>query len=298
MTVPPPADGNVADALRHRATARFSGVLRVDGQPGGTVHLREGRISACETSGAPSLEVILLRSHRVPEENWNAAFTAAAVNERLMTDELVERQLLGAGEIEALLRTALADAMFAVVSGRVDGWAEVPAADFLLPLVPAARPGWLLSEASRRGQVLAAFPGPALTAQDRFAIAPAAAKSGRGLGQGQDEILALVDGRRTARDMAFALGRGLYETLLQLSRLRAADVVIVSSYGSEPAVSSRPDTAHGGDEDDQTAAGLPRRGKDRPAAPRSAGSGRRSFAANIRMLRPRAGGDPMPDGSQ
>lgn len=36
------------------------------------------------------------------------------------------------------------------------------------------------------------------------------------LGDGQDEILALADGRRMTRDIAFALGRGVYATTLPL----------------------------------------------------------------------------------
>jgi len=291
MAVTGPANSKLADALREHAVARFSGVLRVDGLPGGIIYLSEGRIAACETPGAPSLEVILLRSRRVPEADWNAAFSAAAMSERALTDVLVERELLGAGELEALLRTALADAIFAVVNGRVDGWAEAPAADCPLPLDPPARPGWLLSEATRRGQVLAAFSGPALTAQDRAAGAPGTVR-GRVVGQGQDEILALADGRRTARDLAFALGRGLYETLFQLSRMRAAGVIVLTSRDREPGPPVGP--ARGGPAIDETVAGLPRRGKDRPAAPRATG-GRRSLTANVRMLRPRTEGNTLPD---
>ena len=152
------ADGGLGAGLRQYAAARFSGVLRVDGHPGGAIHLVDGGISACQTSGAPSLEVILLRSGRVAESDWNAAFTEAAIAERPMTAELVERGLLGAGEVEALLRIALADAMFALTCGRVDSWTEISAADTLLPLDPAAKAGWLLAEAARRGQVLARSP--------------------------------------------------------------------------------------------------------------------------------------------
>ena len=83
--------------------------------------------------------------------------------------------------------------MFALVSGQVDGWAEAPPIDCLLPLTPAARSGWLLAEATRRSQVLAAFPPPAVSAQDRVAAAPGTARPGRG----QDAVLALADGRRT-----------------------------------------------------------------------------------------------------
>jgi hypothetical protein len=278
-------DGELADALRQYAAARFSGVLQVDGLPGGAIYLTDGRISACETSGAPSLEVILLRSRRISESDWDAAFAAAAVAGQQMPDELVQRELLGAGEIEALLRISLADAVYALVSGRVDGWSEKPPADCLLPLAPAARPGWLLAEANRRNQVLGAFLGSAVTAHDRIAAAPGTARANHALGEGRDEILALADGRRTARDLAFALGRGLYETLIQLSRMRADNVVVISSPWKQPPSSGWPAAAADAGADDQTVTGLPRRRKEHPA---------RNLMA-IRMLRPRSEGNTMPD---
>jgi hypothetical protein len=287
MDVTDLADGKLAAVLRECAAARFTGVLRVDGQPGGTIHLADGMISACETSGAPGLEVVLLRSRRISVADWDAAFTAAAVSDREMTAELIDRELLGAGEAEALLRTTLADAMFALVSGEVDGWAEASAADCLLPLTPPARGGWLLNEAARRAQVLASFGESAVSARDRVAAAPGTAQATRVLGPGQDELLALADGRRTARDLAFARGRGLYETMLQLTRMRASNVVVIRSFEAAP----------DGAEDDRTGAGLPRRRKDRPAVPRAAEAGRRGLTAGIRMLRPRSEGSTLLDGT-
>ena len=281
------ADGKLAAVLRECAAARFTGVLRVDGQPGGTIHLAGGMISACETSGAPGLEVVLLRSRRVSVADWDAAFTAAAVRDREMTAELIDRELLGAGEVEALLRTTLADAMFALVSGEVDGWAEATAADCPLPLTPPARGGWLLNEAARRAQVLASFGESAVSARDRVAAAPGTAQATRVLGPGQDELLGLADGRRTARDLAFARGRGLYETMLQLTRMRAGNMVVIRSF----------DAAPDGAEDDRTGAGLPRRRKDRPAIPRAAEAGRRGLTAGIRMLRPRSEGSTLLGGT-
>jgi hypothetical protein len=55
--------------------------------------------------------------------------------------------------------------------------------------------------------------------------ATGAIQPGVRLGDGQDEILALADGRRTARDLAFALGRGVYATMLQLSRMQRAGLL-------------------------------------------------------------------------
>jgi hypothetical protein len=285
------ADGRLGSGLRQYAAARFSGVLRVDGQPGGAIHLVDGGISACETSGAPSLEVILLRSGRVAESDWNAAFTEAAIAERPMTAELVERGLLGAGEVEALLRIALADAMFALTCGRVDNWTETPAADYLLPLDPGARAGWLLAEATRRRQVLASFPAPLVSAADRIALAHPAVLPGAVLCHRQDEILALVDGRRTPRDLAFALGQGLYETMLQLTRMRASNTVVISSRGQAHTPPEPADPTSDDEERDETAGGLPRRRRDRAGSSRAGETSRRSFAANIRMLRPRSGGE-------
>jgi hypothetical protein len=296
METTEPGQDKLTEVLKEYAAARLSGVLRVDGRPGGIIYLIDGGISACETSGAPSLEVILLRSRRIAESDWDAAFTAMALNGRPMTAELVERGLLGAGEVEALLRTALADAVFALVSGQVDGWEEAPPADCLLPLRPAARAGWLLAEATRRRQVLASFPGPVVSAADRAAAAPAA-RAGLALGQGQAEILALADGRRTARDLAFALGRGLYETMLQLARMRAANVVTISSHGKE---SSPPGRSSGAAFDavdaDLTATGLPRRRKERPGSSRTGEASRRNLTA-LRMLWPRSEGNTMPEGT-
>ncbi len=50
-----------------------------------------------------------------------------------------------------------------------------------------------------------------------------------GPGDGQAEILALANGRRTARDMAFVLGRGVYAVTLQLSRMRDSGLLVIGS---------------------------------------------------------------------
>jgi len=297
-------DGGLADALRQHAAARFSGPLRVTGDPGGIIFLAEGGICGCQTPGAPGLEAILLRSRRVTEADWEAAFSAAAVNGRPMAAELIARELLGAGEAEALLRTALADAIFAVLGGRVDGWTEAPAADCLLPLTPPARPGWLLAEATRRSQALAALAGPPVSPRDRVTARPATLRastahaSGPGAGTGEADVLALCNGRRTVRDLAFALGRGLYATQLELARMRDRGLVAIGSYGAD---SVSPDGLSGipskvGDSD-QTSAGLPRRHADRPAAQRPGTASRRYLAAGIQLLRPRSAGSGAPGGN-
>ena len=311
MSTPNNAGTRLADALREYAAAGFSGLLRVDGRPGGTLYFADGGVAGCETPGAPGLEAILLRSHRVSETDWNAAFAAAAMADRPLTDELVDRELLGAGEAEALLRTALADAVFAVLYGTVERWATAPGTDCPLPLKPPATPTLLLGETARRGQVLAAFDAQLVSASDRFTALPRgqqpdggladiglaeaepadARLADSGLPPGQEALLALVDGRRTVRDLAFALGRGLYATMLELARMRAANLVAVPGYDGESASPGRVTAAAPvGATDGDTAAGLPRRRQDRPGSHRAAEPGRRIFTPGIRLLRPRTEG--------
>ena len=106
-----PADvslGPLAAALADCAAAGFTGVLRVIGAPGGTIYLAGGAVAAIETPWSPSAEVIMLRSGRVPEADWEAAAAAAAVAGAPLCAELPRRGLVGAGELEALLRTAAA----------------------------------------------------------------------------------------------------------------------------------------------------------------------------------------------
>ncbi|MGD0559004.1 MAG: hypothetical protein ABSA93_29035 [Streptosporangiaceae bacterium] len=253
--------GLLDEALKKCSATKFSGVLRVAGDPGGTIYLAGGGIAACETPGAPGLEAILLRSRVISEKDWDEAFAASAMAGRPMTAELVARELTGAGELEALLRITLADCVFALVNGTIDGCGtEEGPVDCLLPLDPPSKPGWLLAESTRRAQVLAAFPEPAISTGDRIAAAPRAAR------KGADDILALADGRRTARDLAFALGRGLFATLLLLTRMRADDLVVVTSSRGEPSASR------------ERAPGLPQRSKPAPRGDTSA------------MLRPRTPG--------
>jgi hypothetical protein len=186
--------------------------------------------------------------------------------------------------------------MFVLASGRIDGWTELPSRECALPLSPPAKVGWLLAEAARRRQVLAATAGPPLGALDLVTAAPPADWATTTPGPGQPELMALANGRRTARDLAFALGRGVYATMLQLTRMRERGMVVITPAGSKPPPPSVPaGIASDLDGNDRTTTGLPRRRKERLGPPRAAEPGRRNFPVNIQMLRPRrAEGTSMP----
>jgi hypothetical protein len=212
------------------AASGTSGALRITGDPGGTIHLADGLVTAVETVGTPGPEVLLLRSHRVTESGWDAAFAAAVTRGRPLSAELIAREMVGAGELEALLRSAMADAIFVLASGTADEYrAEPGSSDGGLMLEPGAEAAGLLAEAARRIEVLASMPFPAADSRARLAAVPGAMRPDVQLGAEQDEILALADGRRTARDLAFALGRGVYATTLQLAEMHAAGLLAAAS---------------------------------------------------------------------
>jgi hypothetical protein len=298
----PPIPALLAEHLAGCALHRATGVLRVTGEPGGAVHLTDGQVTAISTPGAPDPEVILLRSGRIGETGWSQVFASAAAHGR-MPDELVKRGLIGAGELESLLRMALADAMFALAAGHVEECVlEQDAEPHLLPLQPAAPTAWLLAEARRRVEVLAGLRGKIAPDRDRVTSVQGAWTPVAGPGDGQAEILALANGRRTARDIAFVLGRGVFAVTLQLARMCDAGVLMVGSTRSTASrrgagAASAP-AVTGAEADGQDSAGasralppLPRRRRStgQPAArPPERGS-------VLRMLRPGSGAHRQPD---
>jgi hypothetical protein len=301
----------LGQVLSECASDGVSGIIRIGGEPGGVIHLADGLVAAIDTPGAPGPEVILLRSGRVPESGWTSAFAAAAPDGALCA-ELVRRELIGAGELEVVLRTALADAMFVLAAGELAEFeVDKAEADCVLPLEPATEPGWLLAETSRRLAVLASLPAPVEHDRDRWTSALGARPAGRVLGAGQESILALANGRRTARDMAFVLGRGVYAVTLQLAQMNAEGLLVPGSRRAVPGQPSDPGTrpvvtqetpetvepaAATASNQAPPAPPLPRRRRGSPGQPRRPRSvGQMDRAALLRLLRPGAGPNGDPD---
>jgi hypothetical protein len=200
------------------------------------------------------------------------------------------------------LRQALKDCAAAGLSGvlEVTGepveacGVEPGAVDSQFALEPAAEVGWLLAEASRRMRVLASSRGLVEHDRDRMAAAPGAVQPGVLLGQGQDEILALANGRRTPCDMAFALGQGVYATTLQLARMYGAGLLVTASRRAvttvEQTQASRPAAVPGSEP--EAPSPLPRRRKGRAQHRRDSDSDAGpDLPSLLRLLRPRSGGE-------
>lgn len=237
MTSAPPGSvptRNAAHDLLGRALARcrdegVSGVLRVQGSPGGAFHLLGGAVVAVESPGSPGVGTLLLRSGRIDEAEWGAAHDAAATG-AWPGVAFAGAGRLGNAEFQVIHMMAAQDAVFAVLAGRLENCVLDPARpdDPVPALAPAVgrgvEPEELLVEAGRRIAALASLPHPVSPDRDRV-IALVAAGDEETLPAVRRDILECANGRRSPRDIAFQLGRGVYTVTVEVSRMRAEGLV-------------------------------------------------------------------------
>ncbi|MFJ4792872.1 hypothetical protein [Kitasatospora purpeofusca] len=246
---PRPAARNVPAHLLALREEDFTGSVVVSSAPGGTIHLEHGLITAIETPGAPTAETLLLKSGRVGQEDWTAAETvASSVGAGDLGAALVAGGSIGAAELEAVCASAVFDGAFALVLSPPGAWETVEGAPPAgLALRPGIEPKRLFEETARRTALLTRVWGPPGELA-RTRIRPAGGVSGvsgvpgaggvGGVGGGalpgpaapriparHREILAAATGRRTARDIGFALGRGVFAVLLDLVRMDARQLL-------------------------------------------------------------------------
>ena len=112
------------------------------------------------------------------------------------------------------------------------------------------------------------------------------------LGEGQDEILALADGRRSPRDLAFALGHGVYATMLRLAWMQQAGLLVPVPARAFAAAARTPGRAGSGGEPPDVG-GLPQRQRNLPAPSRRLRAPARlpERLMPLGLLRPRTGRD-------
>ncbi|WP_370144641.1 MarR family transcriptional regulator [Streptacidiphilus sp. EB129] len=242
--VPPPvrpgATAPIVQMLARCPDRHLSGVLQVAGDPGGALHLTDGRITAVDTPGAPDAATLLLASGRIGEAEWAAAFSADAFGIDTMTgparSPLVSSALVGAAELQLVCLMAVLDGAFAVAAGRIDTCSlEGSAVAHVLPAAPGIEPERLMRETERRLRALASRQEPLCPYRDRVLPADRAGRLPvESLGDDRREILAHVDGRRSCRDIAFLIGRGVYTVTMETSRMLSEGLAVLRPRGAEP----------------------------------------------------------------
>lgn len=205
-----------ARALEQCRARRATGRLRVLGKPGATVLLRDGAIVGVESPGSPGVAALLLRTGRIDEREWAALLRDAG--SRL--DLLTRRGALRAAELRLVAATAWEDAAFAAVAGRVEALRLRPGEVGAPLLREALDVDRLVAGLERKVDALTRMK-PALSPyDDRIAAGPVGPLPWLTTPR-QRDLLAHVDGRRTARDLAFLVGRGVYPVSVDLSVLLA-----------------------------------------------------------------------------
>ncbi|WP_234365322.1 hypothetical protein [Streptomyces sp. RTd22] len=257
---------NVPGLLLSLQQDRFSGAVSIAGSIGGTIHLHRGTIRAIETPGAPTAEALLLKSRRIGEQEWDAACTAAGPDGPLDTT-LVDQGHISAAELEIVCVGALYDAAFVMALSTPDSWqVDREAPTPRLSHREGTDPRRLTEETSRRVRLLAKSLGSVREFGQGRVRPSARATAGIGrLSARYRDILLSADGRRSPRDIAFALGRGVYPVMLDISRMKALQLI-------QPEPPQPPATAP------RVAPRDPAAEPPRPAAPTGGGLPRRTPA--------------------
>lgn len=217
----------LSSALSECRKARATGRLRVSGRPGGVFHLRDGRVVAVESPGAPGPEARLLRSGRVSGEQW-AALLREAGGARWPQAGLIAHGHAGAAQLRVVCVMAMRDAAFAVVAGDVEACDPLDAAfEPYAPVDEGETPGRLLREAAWKLAAVAALPRPVRPDRERPVRGVVTDETRGQLPYQQRELLDHADGRRTARDIAFVTGLGAYTATVGIARLLGEGLLVV-----------------------------------------------------------------------
>ncbi|MET7384990.1 MarR family transcriptional regulator [Streptomyces sp. NPDC005529] len=217
----------LSSALSECRQARATGKLRVSGRPGGVFHLHDGCVVAVESPGAPGPEARLLRSGRVSGEQW-AELLREAGGTRWPQAGLITHGYAGAAQLRVVCMMAMQDAAFAVVAGDVEACDPLDAA--FEPYAPVDRgemPGRLLQEAARKLAAVASLPRPVRPDRERPVQGAVTDELRDQLPVQQRELFLHADGRRTARDIAFVTGLGVYTATVGMARLLGEGLLVL-----------------------------------------------------------------------
>ncbi|MFH8570631.1 hypothetical protein [Streptomyces sp. NPDC017993] len=216
----PPSAGPLDQLAAERATGALRG-------PSGCFYLVDGAVTCVESATAPGLDARLAAAGKVPPERWQDARDTAGA-QHTGARYLVDAGLLTQGELEICHLGALLDAAFFALPLLVaDDVFFTPGAGHWLGVVRRVGAATLQRATARRRALLGRLaPWAAVDTSPVVPLHPARPATMRPTSS-QRRLLAHADGRRTPHELALALGRSAFVTLLDIRRLAAAGLVLV-----------------------------------------------------------------------
>ncbi|MFJ6633788.1 transcriptional regulator [Streptomyces sp. NPDC091376] len=205
--------------LLRLAAERATGALLRDR---GTLYLVDGQVVHAESPAAPGIEVLLTAGGRLRADGWQEALREAGAQGRVGR-HLVDSGRLSDGELEICHLGALYDAAyFALAPGSGPSRFRYGVAHWIGPVRPVAAEA-VERETLRRRTLLDRLWAHPET--DTSPVVPVRRSAGSRAAPRQRAVLDLADGVRTPADIALALGRPAFHTLVDVRRLAAAGLV-------------------------------------------------------------------------
>ncbi|MFE7354832.1 transcriptional regulator [Streptomyces sp. NPDC057543] len=217
-TAPTPV-APLSPMLQRLAAERATGALMRDR---GTLYLAEGQVVHAESPATPGIDVLLTTGGALHRDGWWEAVARAGAGQRVGR-YLVDSGRVPGGALELCHLGALYDAaFFALAPTRTPARFRYGVSHWIGPVRPVPVDA-VQRETLRRRELLeriwpdAAGDSAPLVRTDRSVDAP--------VPPGRRRVLDLVDGARTASDIAQELGRPAFHVLVDLRRLAAAGLV-------------------------------------------------------------------------
>ncbi|MFF3376399.1 transcriptional regulator [Streptomyces sp. NPDC002680] len=241
LTTPPPrlpvrdkaaarqrAWGGVSPILGRLAGERATGALV---RECGSLYLADGQVVHAESPAVPGLDVLLTARGTLDADGWRDAVGAAGERNRVGRF-LVESGRIGAGALEVCHLGALYDAAyFALAPSGTPGHFRYGDTHWLGPVRPVPVAALEHETLRRRALLHRIWPDPAA---DSAPLLRSGSPGAPTISARQSAVLDLVDGVRTAADIALALARPTFHTLVDVRRLAAAGVIVPAAVPALP----------------------------------------------------------------
>ncbi|MGW0932369.1 DUF4388 domain-containing protein [Streptomyces sp. NPDC002644] len=222
--------GSVSPMLNRLAAEHATGVLV---RERGTLYLSEGRVVHAESPATPGIDVLLTAAGAIDPEGWRRAVEGAEADpERPVGRTLISQGMLSQGQLELCHLGSVFDAAyFALAPSSAPGHFRYGAWHWMGQVRPVPVSALERETMRRRSLLNRIWPDPStdtapLTLIRSDGPAPVCAR--------RKAIMELVDGRRTATDIARVLGRPAFHTLVDLRRLAAAGLVAATHRPAQP----------------------------------------------------------------